>query len=158
MKVLLVNDFYSPHMVGGAETIVRTIAQTLSVRGHSVAICTARIGSLPAESIDSDSTRIFRVGSFPALPRSLAVASGSAPARLAPGTAAEFEAVLRMLQPDVIHFHNVWLLGPGVVLICSVSKERWRSTRELLTAVASCLPLAPSSPSEWPRGSDGKYR
>ncbi len=65
MKVLLVNDFYSPLAVGGAETLVTTLAVTLAHRGHEVAICTARTAGLPAHSIDEHGLAVFRIGNFP---------------------------------------------------------------------------------------------
>lgn len=113
-RVMLVNDFYAPHMVGGAEMLVRELAAGLQNRGHSVAVVTARVGDLPAyENIDG--IDVHRIGRFPEYKRTARIASGSAPGRLQRATIREFQEVTAQFRPDVTHFHNVWLLGPFVV-------------------------------------------
>lgn len=114
MRVLLVNDFYAPHMVGGAETLIEDLAGGLVARGHEVAVVTARIGDLPAQDVVAG-IPIFRIGGFPAFERARLLASGTAPGHLTATTIADFQAAAAAFQPDVVHFHNIWLLGPQMV-------------------------------------------
>jgi glycosyltransferase involved in cell wall biosynthesis len=93
---------------------VQALAHTLAERGHDVAICTARIGGLPSQSPDGGVT-VRRIGRFPEFKRAVAIASGTAPSRPSRDTLADFAVALSELRPDVVHFHNPWLLGPGLI-------------------------------------------
>lgn len=114
MRIVLVNDFYSPHMVGGAETLVKSLAQACAARGHEVAVCTARTGGAAHRDTEG-SIAIYRIGDFPPFRRSAILASGTAPSLLKPQTRADFDRVVLEFAPDVVHFHNVWLLGPPLI-------------------------------------------
>jgi len=114
LRVLLVNDFYAPHMIGGAETLVQGLAAGLRAAGHTVAVATARLAGLPTHDV-VDGVPIYRLGTFPAIGRATRIASGTAPGALAAGTARDFRIVLATFLPDVVHFHNIWLLGPALV-------------------------------------------
>lgn len=121
MRILLVNDYYAPHVVGGAEVLVQGLAEGLRTRGHDVALATARIGDSKAhERIDG--IDVTRIGDFPSLRRAKRRGSGTAPGRLSATTAADFQVLLRSFHPDVVHFHNVWLLGPAIVGLASGRK------------------------------------
>ena len=114
LRVLLVNDFYAPHMIGGAETLVQGLAAGLLTGGHTVAVATARLAGLPPQDVVAG-VSIYRLGTFPAVTRATRVASGTAPGVLTVDTAQDFRAVLAAFRPDVVHFHNIWLLGPALV-------------------------------------------
>src|SRR5207245_329359 len=43
------------------------------------------------------------------------LSSGTAPGPLASQTASDFQAAVAAFRPDVVHFHNIWLLGPAIV-------------------------------------------
>jgi glycosyltransferase involved in cell wall biosynthesis len=120
-RVMLVNDFYAPHMVGGAETVVRELAMGLQAHGHDVAVVTARIAGLPSSEIIGG-IPVFRIGRFPGSRRTIWLASGTAPGRLSESTRSDFRAVTATFRPDVTHFHNVWLLGPACVHLASNRK------------------------------------
>jgi glycosyltransferase involved in cell wall biosynthesis len=114
MRVMLVNDFYEPHIVGGAETLVRGLAAGMRQRGHAVTVVTARLFEQPA-SDDIDDVAVMRIGRFPILPRARRLASGTAPQPLSEIVRKEFLEAIARVCPDVVHFHNVWLLGPEIV-------------------------------------------
>src|SRR5258707_15565633 len=114
MRILVVNDFYAPYIVGGAETLVQELVAGLSARNHDVAVATARIEGTPQREV-LQGIPIFRVGRFPAINRALEIASGTAPSSLAPVTISDFWAATNAFQPSVVHFHNVWLLGPASI-------------------------------------------
>lgn len=114
MRILLVNDYYIPHMIGGAEVLVQGLAEGLTARGHQVMVVTARIrGAAARERIDG--IDVARVGNFPAWRRALRLSSGSTAGHLSLQTITDFQIVLRSFRPDVVHFHNIWLLGPDIV-------------------------------------------
>lgn len=121
MRILLVNDYYAPYIVGGAEVLVQGLAMGLRARGHEVMLVTARIGGAEArERINH--IDVIRIGRFPPFRRAERLGSGTAPGRLSSTTAADFQAVLRSFHPDVVHFHNIWLLGPAIVRLVSCRK------------------------------------
>src|SRR5437763_14256096 len=100
MRVLLVNDFYAPHMVGGAATLVQEMALGLLARGHDVAVVTARTaGSGASDAIGG--VPILRIGQFPTFSRALLTASGTAPGRLAEETGSDFRSLVGSFRPDV---------------------------------------------------------
>jgi glycosyltransferase involved in cell wall biosynthesis len=121
MRILLVNDFFSPYIVGGAETLVQTLIDGLQSRGHVVGIATARIGNLPAQDTGAQFP-IFRLGRFPSIKRAREIASGTAPGRLSAATIIDFQAAIAAFRPDIIHFHNIWLLGPKIVHYATTRK------------------------------------
>lgn len=121
MRVLLANDFYAPHAVGGAEALVQGLAAGLRSRGHEVMVVTARISGTQAQE-RIHTIPVCRIGQFPGYRRSLALSSGTAPGRLSLSTAADFQAVTRAFRPDVVHFHNVWLLGPDILHLATGRK------------------------------------
>jgi glycosyltransferase involved in cell wall biosynthesis len=121
MKILLVNDFFFPHMVGGTETFLRALALGLQAKGHEVAIVTARVGSLPRRE-NLEGLDISRLGHFPPFEQATRQASGTAAGQTSPALMAEFTTVVGEFRPDVVHFHNLWLLGPKLMSIEGVRK------------------------------------
>jgi glycosyltransferase involved in cell wall biosynthesis len=90
-------------------------------RGHTVYIITAR-----RQGTERDQTiegiRVFRIGNFPAIQKSNRLSSGSTPMKPSKKVVNEFEELLRQISPDVIHFHNIWLLGPDLLRVCGYRK------------------------------------
>lgn len=121
MRVLLVNDYYSPHMVGGAEVLVQGLAAGLRARGHEVRLITARIGNTKARECIAG-IDVVRVGRFPGFSRAAMISSGTVPGRLSSTTTRDFHEALRSFRPDIVHFHNVWLLGPAIIRLVSCRK------------------------------------
>ena len=80
LKVMLVNDFFRPTHVGGAEIVVDALARGLLGAGKWVAVATARIGDLAARS-NFDGVEVYRIGAFPNAGSALRRASGTRPGR-----------------------------------------------------------------------------
>ena len=116
MRILFVNDFYTPYLVGGAEIAVKQLALGLKAHGHDILVVTARIGNTKQEEI-SEGIKIYRMGYFPAFPKAIRLASGTSPGSPSTTVKNEFEKIIHSFSPDVIHFHNIWLLGPSLLQI-----------------------------------------
>jgi glycosyltransferase involved in cell wall biosynthesis len=121
MRIVLVNDFYNPFQVGGAESAVRSLALGFKERGHSVFVITAHIDGTNSVQI-IEGINVYRIGSFPAFRRSLRLASGTTPMRSPRKMINEFKELLQQVSPDVIHFHNVWLLGIEILKVSGYRK------------------------------------
>jgi glycosyltransferase involved in cell wall biosynthesis len=118
MKILLVNNLYPPHSRGGAETSVVNEAAQLVAAGHEVSVLTTApfqgLRSLTASEWKEDGIRVFRF--FPlnlfwyrndhkhnALVRALWYVGnmwGWHPVSV-------FKKVVKAVNPDVVHLHNV---------------------------------------------------
>jgi glycosyltransferase involved in cell wall biosynthesis len=121
MRILLVNDFYTPFLVGGAESAVRSLALGFKEHGHTVFVITSHISGTDSVQI-IEGINVYRIGNFPAFQRSLCLASGTTPMRSPRKMVNEFEELLQQVSPDVIHFHNVWLLGPELLKVSGYRK------------------------------------
>ncbi|MGH2485342.1 MAG: glycosyltransferase [Ktedonobacterales bacterium] len=101
MRVLLVTDSYAPQ-VNGVAVSVRTLARTLSARGHAVAVYTVRVGG-GSPVVESD---MFPIARRPAwrLPLNDAFSVAAPVDRAARRFIEEF-------QPDVIHCHSPFGIG-----------------------------------------------
>lgn len=63
MKILFLHSLYSPHVGGGAEIVVRQLAEGLQSRGHDVAVLvTGPTTGLQEETLDG--VRIYRAGLY----------------------------------------------------------------------------------------------
>ncbi|RPJ71185.1 MAG: hypothetical protein EHM20_14830, partial [Alphaproteobacteria bacterium] len=121
MQIILVNDFYSPHLVGGAESVIRSLALGFLKRGHSVSVITAHIQGTQLEEM-VEGIRVYRIGDFPEIQKSICLASGTTAMKPIQKMINEYEKLLHYITPDVIHFHNVWLLGPDLVKVSGFRK------------------------------------
>lgn len=110
MRVLLVNDYYPPQTVGGAEVVVAELAAALIGRGHEVTVLTSfQAESLAGEEIRS--TGALARYSAPGAERSILSRAERmllAPERVVPVLA---EALAGAGPFDVVHTHNLRLLG-----------------------------------------------
>jgi glycosyltransferase involved in cell wall biosynthesis len=101
MRILLVTDQYPP-MIGGVPTTTRELALDLAQRGHQVWVVAP---SESARSIQEDepNLRVHRYASFewPAYEG----------LRIAFLPLAQISALIRKVQPDVIHIHSPLMLG-----------------------------------------------
>ncbi len=118
LTFLLTTSFYPPYHVGGACVHVKYLAEELARRGHNVHV----VHSL-------DAYKIKRGNNLPAWPKkefdNLHIHSLSSPAgKINPlsvylsGSSlynkVKFEGILKKVKPDVVHHHNISLLGYDV--------------------------------------------
>jgi glycosyltransferase involved in cell wall biosynthesis len=121
MRIILVNDFYSPFMIGGAESVVRSLAFGLQERGHTVIIITSHIQGTEQEQI-VEGVQVYRIGNFPKINLSSRLASCPTPMKPSIQLVNEFENIVKNIAPDVIHFHNVWMLSPQLLYVAGYRK------------------------------------
>lgn len=109
MRVLLLAQFYPP-IIGGEEQHVKTLAQVLAGRGHSVSVATLRHGETPERSVENGVTVHRLTGTLQRFPKIFA-ADGRQHAP--PFADPEITLALRRLvaeeRPHVVHAHN-WLI------------------------------------------------
>lgn len=146
MRIVHVSDCYAPR-TGGIESQVRDLARSQVAAGHEVHVVTAT----PGDSGDDDGVQVYRFGTR--MPFDLPV-NPAAPPRV--------RALLRELDPDVVHVHAGVVspfaydgarvtLGEGVPLAITwhcmldgvvpalreaVRASRWRGAPVALSAVS----------------------
>jgi len=127
MKVALLNTFYAPHVLGGTERVVQTLAETLLARGHDpVVVCTGAHRGIRRERVGGVS--VYSVGLqnvYPLLPlerrRSFARPIWHAMDTMNSGMARALGGILDDERPAVMHTHN---LTGFSVLAWSAARER----------------------------------
>lgn len=134
MRFLMVTSFYPPHAFGGDATYVRQLSAALARRGHTVQVVycadayrmsggTVPRDAAPEAGPDADGVAVRKLASrFGGLSALVSQQTGR-PGLKGPALAEEFAR-----DWDVVHFHNVSLMGGPAVL----SRSRARVT--LLTA------------------------
>ncbi len=65
---------------------------------------------------------VFRIGRFPNFPRSVWIASGTAPGKLSEEIRRDYSRVQEEVRPEVVHFHNIWMLGPEIIRLTGCRK------------------------------------
>ncbi|RYH14582.1 MAG: glycosyltransferase [Alphaproteobacteria bacterium] len=125
-RILLVNNFYAPHVVGGAEIVVQNLAGWLAAEGHDVmVVATCGPGQNEAPDRSAGGVRVVRF--FPTnlwwnYERFQSGDSRGAVRRLIWNlrdqwnfdTLQRFDAILRDFAPDVVHTHNLKGFSPAV--------------------------------------------
>jgi glycosyltransferase involved in cell wall biosynthesis len=117
LRFLMVSTFYPPHHLGGDAIHVKYLSEALVSRGHEVhveyspAAYRAKRGLLSNASAPADP----RVNLHP-IPERLRISGPAAAYMLGESrTANRFhERLVREVRPDVVHLHNISLLGLGV--------------------------------------------
>lgn len=130
MRFLMLTSFYPPHAFGGDATYVRQLAAALARRGHDVQVvyCADAYrmsgGTVPRDAApDAGPVAVRKLASrFGGLSALVSQQTGR-PGLKGPALAAEFAR-----DWDVVHFHNVSLMGGPAVLAWS------RAPVTLLTA------------------------
>jgi len=111
LAVLVVSNFYPPHIVGGAELVAHRQALALASRGHRVRVLA---GAFPKSENDKgwlereevDGLTVFR------LPiRSLDISDSF----LWPAAAMRLRSILSSERFDIVHFHNIMGLGANLI-------------------------------------------
>jgi glycosyltransferase involved in cell wall biosynthesis len=107
VRVLMVTDFYWPHL-GGVEQHVRTLAHALSDRGHAVTIATMRTGDLLDREPDGPVDVVRLRTTTQRTPLLHRQSRPWAPPIPDPGAAWALRRLVGEFRPDVIHGHD-WL-------------------------------------------------
>ena len=117
LRFLLATTFYPPYHLGGDAVHVQYLAEALAARGHEVhvefspaAYRLKRRGTPPRGPTNHD-VRIHPIPSpFGRAQPIAAYAFGRSA-----GVSRSHEALVREIRPDVVHVHNISLLGLGVL-------------------------------------------
>jgi glycosyltransferase involved in cell wall biosynthesis len=125
-RILLVNNFYAPHIVGGAEIVVQNLAGWLASEGHEVmVVATCGPDEEASSSFGPDGVQVTRF--FPAnlwwnFERFQVGDSRSTVQRLIwnlrdqwnADTRQRFDRILSDFAPDILHTHNLKGFSPAV--------------------------------------------
>lgn len=114
MRILLVSSGYPPKQVGGAEFYVKYLAEALAER-HDVHVFTSAI---PAGRIEVRNGVVLHGATSPNPLDGLFISRSYSNRRIA----AEFLSTLREVNPDVVHFHNIWGFRSGFLPELATSK------------------------------------
>lgn len=149
LRFAMVTTFYPPYSAGPDGLQVRRLARALASRGHSVDVIhdtdayRLLTGHVPEIPVDEDGIRVHRLRSTTKFMSSLSVQQFGRPT-------AHKERLHELLDGryDVIHYHNVsliggpgvWRVGTGIKLhtahdfwLCCPGHTLWRDNKELCT-------------------------
>lgn len=117
LRFLMVTSFYPPHHLGGDAVHVQYLSEALAARGHEVHVeySPAAYGLKRPLSSPATSEHAGRVQVHP-MTRTARVSSPLAAYLLGQSHAVSrfHEKLVRDVKPDVVHLHNISLLGLGV--------------------------------------------
>lgn len=108
MRVLLISDFYPPH-IGGVEHHVQMLARELAHRGHDVAVATTKYRAAPTFEVD-DGVRVhrslagWRLALAPLYENREHLYHPPAPD---PGVMAGLRRVVEQERPEIVHAHGL---------------------------------------------------
>ena len=106
-RILIVANYYPPNVIGGAEIVAHRQARQLRERGYSVSAFTRDRAVKRSSNFDVvDDIKVARFLPSESFPENNFIV---------PGAEHEFEALLELSQPDIVHFHNVVELGTGLI-------------------------------------------
>jgi glycosyltransferase involved in cell wall biosynthesis len=129
MKIAIVNQFYQPFHLGGAEISVQQIAEGLAARGHQVRVATTQTGELPPQEwINGVEVHRFSLPNIytwnPTRPRNSAtkllwhgIDSWN------PMILSQFGRWLGKVRPDVLHTNVVSGFSPAVWQVAKQQKD-----------------------------------
>ena len=108
MRVLMISDFYPPH-IGGVERQVQTLSRELARRGHQVSVATTRYAESPVFEVD-EGVRVYR--QLAGWNRALAPLYENRehlfhPPLPDPGIMAGLRRVIKQERPDIVHAHGL---------------------------------------------------
>ncbi|MBI4433301.1 glycosyltransferase [Candidatus Uhrbacteria bacterium] len=117
MRILMLHNRYGVHARGGAERVVERVVESLTARGHAVAVAMPRRPRIREDRSGLVHTfsvpnlvSVDRLSSLPMPLRAVwhAIDLGNGIGQLS------FHRLLDALQPDIVHTHNVVGCGGGV--------------------------------------------
>jgi glycosyltransferase involved in cell wall biosynthesis len=116
-KILIVANYYPPNVIGGAEIIAHRQARQLREKGYSVSAFTRdRRVAEHGDNVDVvDGISVTRFRPTKSLPENNFII---------PEASDQFEALLKSLQPDFVHFHNLVELGTDLVKLAKAKGFR----------------------------------
>lgn len=125
MKILIVNTFYSPNMIGGAEHSVKLLAEGLCKRGHSVAVFSIDGSSTIKETING--IDVYRSGKTHFDYNARFFGKGNIMNKLFSRILdlynyelkEDYEWAIQDFEPDIIHTNNIYGLSPFVWIYAS---------------------------------------
>ena len=110
-RVLIVSNFYPPHVIGGAEIVAHRQARALHAAGFDIRVMAGR---LPCKDLHAGCHDIEVVDGI-SVDRIAHVSMDPDDDFIRPEMARYFDAVLASFQPDAVHFHNVSGLGAALI-------------------------------------------
>jgi glycosyltransferase involved in cell wall biosynthesis len=119
-SLLVVSNVFPPQIIGGAEIVAHRQALAFKDLGFDVAVVTLLntwdAGDRPGLTIDEvNGLRVFRI---------LAKPLGLDRNYCRPEIEPYFHSVLRLVRPDIVHFHNLPGLGAGLIPVARASGAR----------------------------------
>lgn len=128
MKILIVNTFYFPNMVGGTEHSVKLLAEGLKQRGHEVAVYCIDNLQRKMKIEDINGIRVYRGKAGLFNNRIRINRNGNVIQKLINkiieirnySVISEYKSVLNDFAPDIIHTNNLFGMSP---LIWKLSKS-----------------------------------
>ena len=116
LKFLMVTTFYPPYHLGGDAVHVRYLAEALAEKGHEVHVEFAPAayrlkGGKSPSSLGGDGVELHPIPS----PRGRAQPLASYLLGRSASVTRFHEGLLKNVRPDVVHLHNISLLGTGVL-------------------------------------------
>ena len=117
LRFLMATTFYPPYHLGGDAVHVQYLAEALAARGHEVhvefspAAYRLKRKGLPASGLDGGQVRVHPISG--PLGRAHPVAAHVL--GRSRSVSRSHETLLRDIRPDVVHLHNISLLGLGVL-------------------------------------------
>lgn len=101
MKILFLSDDFPPHSVGGAGIITKELAEGLRDAGHEISVITAVSDRALLTPTTSNGISIYPI--YSNYPGYLSQYYGVRN----PGALSQIRPLLRQLNPDIIHAHNI---------------------------------------------------
>ncbi len=138
LRILSVNIFFWPRSFGGATIVAEETARLLHARDDAEVYVftshqTRQDGDYGLRRYDRDGMPVVSVA-LPGLPDDIGAFDN-------PAVAAEFTAVLRAVEPDVVHIHSIQGIGTSILQSCreegvpyvvTVHDAWWLCTRQFM--------------------------
>jgi len=123
-KILMVSSFYPPYHVGGACTHVYYLANELARRGHEIHVLYSRDAYVLKRSGKPETGRFVNHKNVHLHPINCAIGKWGPVLSFVSGMVTEEDRILQIMSQDydVIHYHNISLLGARILQCGSAPK------------------------------------